>query len=134
MEKITFSSIFRRILIPTVFMAGIAWITIFYYSYHAMPIMITSKAVMVMILILSFSMCSLNGINDVIKSGRWKSPLALIGLLLGILILVLLVSGILGWPIPFLRYDRDIMLAAGILIAGKYLLGTLNFFFTKRPA
>jgi len=133
-KKFSFTSIFQSVVIPTVFMAAIAWITIFYYSYHAMPIMITSKAVMIMILILALSMCSLNGINHVIKSGQWKSPMSIIGAILGIKIVVLLVTGILGWHFPFLRFDRDTLLAAGIIIAVKYILGTLLFFFSKRTA
>jgi hypothetical protein len=134
MEKISFTSVFKSVIIPTVFMAGIAWISIFYYTHHAMPIMITSKAVMIMILVLAISMCSLNGINHVIKSGQWKSPMSIIGAVLGIIIIGLLVSSLLGWHLPFLRFDRDSMLAAGILIAAKYILGTLVFFFSKRTA
>jgi hypothetical protein len=74
------------------------------------------------------AMC-MSGIGQVAASGRWGSPLAIAGYLLGAAILLIIFSVFAGWKLPLITGELQAVAAVGILIAVKYLIGTASFFF-----
>jgi hypothetical protein len=71
----------------------------------------------------------MGGIGQVGASGRWTSPLAIVGILLGASILVVILSVFAGWKLPLIAGETQAVAVVGILIAIKYLIGTSSFLF-----
>jgi hypothetical protein len=75
------------------------------------------------------TMCAAGGIGQVGASGRWASPLAIVGYLLGVAILGVAISVFTGWKIPMIAGETQAVAVVGILTAIKYLIGTASFIF-----
>ncbi len=93
-----------------------------------LPIISGGRGTMIGLLVVGMAMCSF-GIIQVANSGRWISPLAIVGYLLGIGILVVIVSSLSGWKLPLIQGETQAVAAVAVLMAVKYLIGTASFFF-----
>jgi hypothetical protein len=104
--------------------AGIVYATL---TGKPLPLITGPRSASIALLIVGFAMC-MGGIGQVAASGRWASPLAIIGYLLGIAILVVIASVFTGWKLPLIAGDTQAVAAVAILIGVKYLIGTASFF------
>jgi len=93
-----------------------------------LPLIGSPRASLIALLIVGMAMC-MGGIGQVGASGRWASPLAILGYLLGATILIIIISSFAGWKLPLIAGETQAVAAVGILIAIKFLVGTLSFFF-----
>jgi hypothetical protein len=96
---------------------------------RTLPLIASPRAALIALLIVGMAMCAGGGIGQVGASGRWASPLAILGYLLGVLILVLIAAPFFHWKLPLIETDTQAVLAVGILIAVKYVIGTAGYFF-----
>lgn len=92
-----------------------------------LPLIATPRSALIAILIVGMIMC-MGGIGQVGVSGKWASPLAILGYLLGAAILLAFAAGMFGWKLPFVSGEKDAILAMTSLIAVKYVIGVVGFF------
>ena len=105
--------------------AGIVYATLVGKS---LPLVSGPRAALIALLVIGLAMC-MGGIGQVGASGRWASPLAIVGHLLGVVILVVIASPFIGWKLPLIGDDTQAVIAVAILMAIKYLIGTASYFF-----
>jgi hypothetical protein len=120
----TTSGIFVPLALGLV-IAGIVYATL---TGKQLPLISSPRAALIALLIVGLAMCSF-GIGQVGASGRWASPLAILGYLLGAAILVIILSAFTGWKLPMIAGETQAVVAVAILIAIKYLIGTASFIF-----
>lgn len=94
-----------------------------------LPFVSSPRAALVALLVVGMAMCALGGIGQVGASGRWVSPLAIPGYLIGVTLLVVIMAGLAGWDLPLIHGEEDAVLATTALIGVKTLIGTLGYFF-----
>ena len=73
-------------------------------------------------------MCGAGGIGQVGASGRWASPLAIAGYLLGAGILVVMIAAFAGWKLPLAGDESQAVATVAGLMLVKYLIGTASYF------
>ncbi len=105
--------------------AGIAYAVL---SGKQLPLISTPRAALIAMLIIGMAMCA-PGIFQVSVSGRWASPLAILGYLLGAVILVVIIAALAGWKLPMIAGETGAVAAVAILIVIKFLIGTASYFF-----
>lgn len=105
--------------------AGIVYATL---AGKTLPLISGPRAALIALLIIGMIACT-GGIGQVGASGRWLSPLAIAGYLLGAAILVVFIAAFAGWKLPLVHNDTQAVLAVAILMAGKFLIGIPSFFF-----
>lgn len=88
----------------------------------SIPLLNSPRAGMIAVLILGMAACALGGIGRVAATGRWASPSAILGYLLGVAILVVALSLFTGWKIPLIASEQGALVAAAVLIGVKYLI------------
>jgi hypothetical protein len=96
-------------------------------SGRQLPLISSPRAGLVALLVVGMAMC-MGGIGQVGASGRWASPLAILGYLLGSLILVVFVSALAGWKLPLVQTDTQAVTAIAALMVVKALIATSGFF------
>lgn len=94
-----------------------------------LPLISSPRAALVALLLLGMTLCALGGIGQVGQSGRWASPFAIAGYLLGTAILVVMIATFTGWKLPLVQDETQAVVAVGILMAVKYVIGTASYFF-----
>jgi hypothetical protein len=112
-------------LIMALVLFGLMYVAI---TGRAIPLIRTPRAAMIAVLIVGMAACTF-GIGQVAASGRWLSPVAILGYLFGAALLVLLISLIAGWKLPFIASERDAMLAVGGPLSAKFVIGILSYLF-----
>ncbi len=105
--------------------AGIVYATL---NGKQLPLISSPRGALIAILVIGFAMC-MPGIGQVGASGRWASPLAILGILLGAAILVIILATFTGWKLPLISNEIQAVAAVAILIAVKWMIGTASFFF-----
>ena len=94
----------------------------------ALPLISGPRAALIALLVVGMAAC-MGGIGQVGASGRWASPLAILGYLLGALILVIIIAAFTGWKLPLIQNDTQSVIAVAVLIAAKLVIGTAGYFF-----
>jgi len=129
MKNTTSLPVFNGLILPILLglmIAAIAYANVYNKS---LPFISTPKAALIAILIVGMTMCALGGISQVGASGKWASPLAIAGYLLGAGLLVVLIGGIAGWNLPYINSQKDAVSIASLLILAKFMIGTVSYFF-----
>jgi peptidoglycan/LPS O-acetylase OafA/YrhL len=116
------------VIVPLLLGAISALIVYVTLTGRTLPLIAGPRAGLVALLIVGMAMCTA-GIGQVGVSGRWASPLAILGYLLGIAILLVFVAGLSGWKLPWIAGQTQAVAAVAILMGVKYLIGTAGFFF-----
>jgi len=119
---------FTSVWFPLVLGVVVAIIVFTTIAGKPLPLINSPKASLIALLVVGMAMCT-GGIGQVGASGKWTSPLAIIGILLGILILVIIIAGLAGWKLPLITGQIQAVVAVGLLIAVKFLIGTFSYFF-----
>jgi len=119
---------FNNLMVPLFLGIVVAGIVLAALTGKTLPLIGSPRASLVALLLVGLGMC-MGGIGQVGASGRWASPLAIVGYLLGATILIIILSAFAGWKLPLIAGETQAVAAVGILIAIKYLIGTASFFF-----
>jgi hypothetical protein len=93
-----------------------------------LPLISGPRAALIALLIIGMAAC-MGGIGQVGASGRWASPLAIAGYLLGAAILLVIASAFTGWKLPMIHSDTQAVAGVAVLMAVKYLIGIAGYFF-----
>ncbi len=126
--KTTVVSTGTALVLPIILGAVIAIIAYAALTGKQLPLVNGPRAALVAILIVGMAMCA-GGIGQVGASGRWASPLAILGYLLGAAILLVIVAGLAHWKLPLIADESGAVLASAALIGVKFAIGTLGYFF-----
>jgi hypothetical protein len=96
---------------------------------NSLPLISTPRSSLIALLVIGLTMCFLGGVGQVGATGRWATPIALIGIFLGIFILIVIVSALAGWKLPVITGETQALKVSAILMAVKLILGVAGFFF-----
>lgn len=96
-----------------------------------LPLLSNIKISMLILIVLGMTVCALGGIGRVAAANQWWHPLSIAGYLLGILILILGVSVLIGWDLPVLQNARQVFLLTAGLIGAKILLSGAHVYWLR---
>jgi hypothetical protein len=104
---------------------GIAIVVIIYVvlTGRQLPLISTPGDGLIAVLVLGMIMCA-PGIGKVSTTGHWFTPFGILGTLLGVAILLVFIGSVAGWRLPFVAGEKQSLLAMGVLIGVKFLIGT----------
>jgi hypothetical protein len=89
------------------------------------PLISSERLALAALVIIGMAACA-NGIGRVAAGGEWLHPLAILGYLLGGLILIVGAAAFFGIHLPFIGNTRQAILVIGVLGIGKLILSTLH--------
>lgn len=105
--------------------AGIAFATL---AGKSLPLIAGPRAALIALLVVGMAAC-MGGIGQVGVSGRWLAPLAVVGYVLGAVILLIIIAAFAGWKLPFVQNDTQAVAAVAALMAVKFFIGIPGYFF-----
>ena len=93
------------------------------------PLLSNIRVDIILLVVIGMTICSQGGIGRVAATGQWSHPLAIIGYLLGGLILLITLSVFVGWKLPYIQSDSQALLAIAILASLKVVNALVHNFF-----
>lgn len=95
------------------------------------PLLSNVRLDIILLVIIGMAVCQQGGIGRVAATGQWTHPLAIIGYLLGGLILFITLAVFVGWKLPFIANDQQALLAIAVLAGLKIVNAALHFLLVR---
>jgi hypothetical protein len=124
MKTVPHPSMFSpTILILALLAAGVIWAGL---SGRRLLLLSNLKLDILLVVGLGMAICAQGGIGRVAALGIWTHPLAIVGYVLGGLILLVTLAAFTGWKLPLIDGERQALLAVTILAGLKVLNALLH--------
>ena len=91
------------------------------------PLLSNIRADIILLVIFGIAICQQGGIGRVAATGQWTHPQAILGYLLGGLILLIALAVFVGWILPFIANDQQALLAIAILASLKVVNAVTHY-------
>jgi hypothetical protein len=95
------------------------------------PLLSNMRLDIILLVILGMTMCTQGGIGRIAATGEWTHPQAIIGYLLGGLILLITLFVFMGWQLPYIANDQQALLAIAILAGLKIVNAVIHYLLTR---
>ena len=95
------------------------------------PLLSNVRLDIVLLVVLGMAICSQGGIGRVAASGQWAHPLAIVGYILGGLILLIALSVFVGWKLPYIQNDQQALLAIALLACLKVVNAFTHYYLLR---
>ena len=82
-------------------------------------------------IILGLTICTQAGIGRIAATGQWTHPQAILGYILGGLILLITLAVFVGWKLPYIQSDQQALLAIAILTTLKVVNAFTHYFLVR---
>jgi hypothetical protein len=92
------------------------------------PLLSSIRVDILLLVVIGMAICSQGGIGRVAAAGQWTHPLAIVGYILGGLILLVALSVFVGWKLPYIQSDQQALLAIAILAGLKVVNAFTHYF------
>jgi len=97
------------------------------------PLLSNIRVDIVLLVILGMSICTQAGIGRIAATGQWSHPLAIVGYILGGLILLITLAVFVGWKLPYIQTDQQALIAIAIL-AGLKVVNAVTHYLLSRAS
>ena len=95
------------------------------------PLLSNIRVDIILLVIIGMTICTQGGIGRVAATGMWSHPLAIVGYILGGLILLITLAVFVGWKLPYIQNDQQALLAIAILASLKVVNAVTHYLLAK---
>lgn len=95
------------------------------------PILSNLRVDIVLLVVLGMAMCAQGGIGRVAAANAWTHPLAIVGYVLGGLILLITLSVFVGWKLPQIQNEQQALIAIAFLIGFKIVNSVAHYLLAR---
>lgn len=95
------------------------------------PLLSNVRVDIILLVILGMSICTQAGIGRIAATGQWSHPLAIVGYILGGLILLITLAVFVGWKLPLIQTDQQALIAIAILASLKILNAVTHYLLNR---
>jgi hypothetical protein len=96
-----------------------------------LPVLSNLRIDIILLVVLGMAICTLGGIGRVAAQNAWIHPLAILGSLIGVVILVITLATFTGWKLPFIQGDRQALVSIAILIGAKIVDSVIHYLLVR---
>jgi hypothetical protein len=95
------------------------------------PVLSNVRVDIILLVILGMAICTQGGIGRIAATGQWSHPQAIVGYILGGLILLSTLFVFAGWKLPYIQNDQQALVFIAIL-AGLKVINALAHYLLAR--
>lgn len=121
------------VITPSILLLALLFATVVFIGTtdKKVPVLSNVRVDIVLLVILGMAICTQAGIGRIAATGQWAHPLAIIGYLLGGLILLITLAVFVGWKLPWLQNDQQALIAIAILASLKVVNAVTHYLLVK---
>ena len=118
------------VISPTIILLALlaAGVVVIGVTGRKVPLLSNARLDIILLVILGMTICSQGGIGRVAAAGQWSHPLAIVGYILGGLILLITLCVFVGWKLPYIQSDQQALLVIAILAGLKVVNAFTHYF------
>ena len=100
-------------------------------SDRKVPLLSNVRVDILLLVIIGMAICTQGGIGRIAATGQWTHPQAIIGYILGGLILLSTLFVFVGWKLPYIANDRQALLFIAVLAALKMVNAVIHYLLSR---
>jgi hypothetical protein len=90
------------------------------------PLLFNIRLDIILLVVIGMTICTQGGIGRIAATGQWTHPQAILGYILGGLILLVTLFVFVGWKIPYIVNDQQALLAIAVLASLKVINAVIH--------
>ena len=95
------------------------------------PVLSNIRMDIILVVILGLAICTQTGIGRIAATGQWSHPQAILGYILGGLILLVALAVFVGWKLPLIQNDQQALIAIAILVGLKFVNAITHYLLAR---
>ena len=95
------------------------------------PLLSNIRVDIVLLVILGMAICTQAGIGRIAATGQWSHPQAILGYILGGLILFITLAVFVGWKLPYIQNDQQALIAIALLACLKVVNAVTHYLLSR---
>lgn len=95
------------------------------------PLLSSVRVDIILLVLIGMAICTQGGIGRIAATGLWSHPQAILGYLLGGLILLITLAVFAGWKLPYIQSDQQALLVIALL-AGLKVVNAISHYLLAR--
>ena len=95
------------------------------------PLLSNVRLDIVLLVLIGMAICTQGGIGRIAATGQWSHPLAIVGYILGGLILLIALAVFAGWKLPYIQSEQQALLAIAILAVLKVANAVTHYLLSR---
>ena len=95
------------------------------------PLLSNVRIDIILLVIIGMTICTQGGIGRIAATGQWSHPQAIIGYILGGLILLSTLFVFVGWKLPYIQNDQQALLFIAILASLKVVNAVIHYLLSR---
>lgn len=121
------------VITPTILLLAVlfAAVAVIGATGRKVPVLSNARVDIILLVVLGMAICTQGGIGRIAATGQWAHPQAIIGYVLGGLILLVATAVFVGWKLPFIQNDQQALIAIAILVGFKVLNAVTHYLLSR---
>ena len=121
------------VITPTIIGLAVlfAVVTFIGFTGKRVPLLSNIRVDIILLVIIGMTMCTQGGIGRIAATGQWAHPQAIIGYILGGLILLITLFTFVGWKLPYIANDGQALLAVALLASLKIVNAVIHYLLAR---
>jgi hypothetical protein len=95
------------------------------------PVLSNIRVDIILLVTIGMTICTQGGIGRIAATGQWAHPQAIIGYILGGLILLITLAVFVGWKIPYIESDQQALIVIAILAGLKVINAVMHYLLSR---
>ena len=108
-----------------------AIVTFIGFTGKRVPLLSNIRVDIILLVIIGMTICTQGGIGRIAATGQWAHPQAIIGYILGGLILLITLFTFVGWKLPYIANDGQALLAVALLASLKIVNAVIHYLLAR---
>ncbi len=101
------------------------------YTGKRIPVLSNVRVDIILLVVLGMAICTQGGIGRIAATGQWAHPQAIVGYILGGLILLITLFTFVGWKMPYIQNDLQALLAIAVLVGLKVVNAVAHYLLAR---
>lgn len=118
---------------PGILVLAMLFVAVLFVGYTGkkVPLLSSPRVDIVLLAAIGMAICSQGGIGRIAASGQWAHPQAILGYILGGLVLLITLAVFAGWKLPYIQTEQQALLAVALLACLKVVNAVTHYLIAR---
>ena len=121
------------VISPSIFVLALLFVAVVFIGVTGKKVLFLSNVRLDIILlaVIGMAICTQGGIGRIAATGQWAHPQAILGYILGGLILLITLAVFAGWKLPYIQTEQQALLAVALLACLKVANAVTHYLISR---
>ncbi|MGE5642801.1 MAG: hypothetical protein ACM3Y8_07305 [Byssovorax cruenta] len=121
------------IITPSIFVLALLFAMVVFIGVTGKKVLFLSNVRLdiVLLAVIGMAICTQGGIGRIAATGQWAHPQAILGYILGGLILLITLAVFAGWKLPYIQTEQQALIAVALLACLKVANAVTHYLISR---